>query len=221
MTKKTVLASNACIAVVLIGLSVAIFTADITGIFISVMSPVYQGRYNKISLLFVVEDDARFVDEIADLLHDRNVPAVFFIGGNWANNNRDKASKIAENFVIGNHGFYHRPLARMNERDQFAEIERAHNTLYDVTRRAPTLFLPPFGSFNARTLRASERFGYRAVMWSRDATTQVIYDRAVYGISGGEFVVFRANLSTFASLGNILRAYEQMGLEIICVCENI
>lgn len=224
MAKRLTVISNLCIAMMLVGLSVAIFTADLTGIFISVNAPVSAGNRHRgeISIMFVVEDDARFLTEILDMLEEREIPATFFVGGNWAGNirNLDYVKRIAENFTIGNHGFSNKSLAPMREVDQQTEIANAHNLIREITGKQMNLFLPPNGSFNNRTLRSAERLGYRTVMWSRPATQGIIFDKAVYGVQSGDFIKFRPSLATFSSLNNIFREYANRNLQIICLTKN-
>ena len=205
-----------CIAVVLVGLGVAVFTVDMTNIFISVSAPVQNGnRADRISVMFVVENDARFLNEIIDLLEDRdNVDANFFIGGQWAINNRDTVKRIADRFEIGNHGMTNRNLALIPERDQNNEIQGAHDVLADIIGEPPSLFLPPNGSFNNRTLRVAERLGYRTVMWSRDASTAL-------QASSGDFVMLRPSLATLTKLNSLLHDFNNRNLQVIRISENM
>jgi len=221
--KRVTLVSNLCIAVVLIGLGAAVFTADITGIFISVSAPVSNGnRQNgQISIMFVVEEDNRFLPEILEKLKDKNIPATFFIGGNWASNNRETVKDIAMHFEIGNHAWSNRSLARLNERDQLAEISQAHTLIREITGERANLFLPPNASFNNRTLRSAERLEYRTIMWSRNATQGIIFDKAVYGITSGDFVMFRPSLSTYAALPSILNEYTKRNLQIVSLSKHL
>ena len=205
------------------GLSIAVFTADMTNIFISVSAPISNGNRHsgQISLMFVAENDARFVPEILELLQNRNVQTTWFIGGNWANENRDLVQKIASNHEIGNHGKSNRPLATLNESAQRAEIHGGHDILHSITDNCSKLFLPPHASFNNRTMRITERLGYRAVMWSRDASSAIIFNKAVFGVQSGDFIKLRPSLQLFSVLNNILNEYATRNLRIIPVGQNI
>ena len=240
MKKKVAIISNICIAVVLVGLGVAVFTTDLSNVFLSVSAPVYNGDRNgdQVSLMFVVEDDARFLPEILELLEERDTPATFFVGGKWASSNRAALLSIASNdkFELGNHAYNNRSLARLNESAQRKEIQNNHSLVKAITSGTQLnteegneiregvcmkLFLPPNGSFNKTTLKVAERLDYRTVMWSRDATTGSIFDKAVDGIRSGDLVLLRPSLATFASLIGILTEYGRKGFDVVKVSENI
>ena len=240
--KKVTLISNLCIAVVLIGLGTAVFTADITNLFIAVSAPITNGDRagERVSLVFVVEDDSRYLNDTIALLKRTNTPATFFIGGDWASKHRDKVIEIARDFEIGNHAYNNKSLEKLPEKTQYGEIANCHAMIKTITSATPVstntseitgverndgvtmnFFLPPNNSFNKKTLRAAESLGYRTIMCSRDATSGVIFDRAVGGICGGDYVLLKPNLSTYATLQNILLAYQSKHLEIVKVSDNI
>jgi peptidoglycan/xylan/chitin deacetylase (PgdA/CDA1 family) len=137
--KKITLVANLCIAVVLIGLGVAIFTADLTQVFISVGAPLKSGNGNNISLMFELEnlkagDD--YTDKVAKLLRENNIPATFFIGGKWASDNRDKVITLSQTsfFELGNHAYNNRSLSKLKEKDQNAEIVGCHTMVKAITK---------------------------------------------------------------------------------------
>ena len=238
--------------VVLVGLGIAVFTTDLSSVFISVGAPVSSGNRNsdKISLMFVVENDANFLDEVIELLKETGTPATFFVGGGWASRNRDKVIKLAQDFELGNHAYNNRSLAGMKEGDQRAEISNCHSMVHTITSSTQIsitennqeseedfikskqgvemkLFLPPNGSFNRRTLRSAEQLGYRTVMWSKNATqtagnisTVVILNTAT-DVRGGDLVLLRPDSATFAVLRSILNSYETQTLQIVSVSNNI
>jgi peptidoglycan/xylan/chitin deacetylase (PgdA/CDA1 family) len=136
--KKITLTANLCIAVVLIGLGVAIFTADLTQVFISVGAPLKSGNGNNVSLMFQLEnlktgDD--YTLQVAKLLRDNNVPATFFVGGKWASDNRDKVINLTQIslFELGNHAYNNRNLSKLKEKDQNAEIVGCHTMVKTIT----------------------------------------------------------------------------------------
>jgi peptidoglycan/xylan/chitin deacetylase (PgdA/CDA1 family) len=241
--KKVTLISNLCIALVLLGLGAAIFTADITNLFISVSAPITNGNADggKVSLVFVVEDDARYLDETLAFLKNTNTPATFFIGGDWASKHRDKVIAISREFEIGNHAYNNKSLAKLNEKTQYSEIASCHTLVKTITSATEVpvgaggqvgefqqnpgvtmnLLLPPNNSFNKSTLKCADGLGYRTILCSRDATNGIIFDKAVGGISGGEFVLLKPSLSPYAALTSILSAYSARNLEVVSVGRNL
>jgi len=238
--KKVTLISNVCIVFVLLGLGIAVFTADLANVFISVNAPLAHGDRNngRVSVMFAICEDER-VRDVNDIL-DRldGVDATFFISGSWANRNQDTVRRIAKDFEIGNHGFNHRALANLNERDQRNELQSAHTMIRTITSTTKvtegengvdvqqntavsmSLFLPPHGSFNKRTLRAAESLGYTTVMWSRDARTDVMMN-ATSGILSGDFILLRPNFATLSVINSILNEYRRQNLTVVSVGNHI
>jgi len=244
MKKRVTVISNVVIVCVLVGLGVAVFTTDLSNVFLSVGAPVYNGSRDgdKVSLMFVVEDDARYLPEIMDLLKDKGVPATFFVGGRWAGLNQATAKQIAEDFEIANHGYNNRSLAKLKESEQHKEIQNCHSMVYTITSSsqldvdesgqvqggveskagvAMKLFSPPNGSFNKTTLKSAERLGYRTVMWSKDATAGDIFTKATADVRSGDLVRLKPSLSAYSQLLGILTEYGRKGFNIVKVSENI
>jgi len=230
--------SNLCIVVVLVGLGVAVFTTDLSNVFLSVGAPVYNGNRegNKVSLMFVVEDDARMLPDIMQKLKDSSAQATFFVGGKWASSNRVIAMSIARDFEIANHAYNNQNLAKIKTKDQKKEIQNCHSLVKAITAGTPLntqagnqvvdgvdmkLFSPPNGSFNKNTLKSAERLGYKTVIWSRDATESSIYYNATNGVCSGDLVLMRPNAATFGALPGILNEYARLGFSVVKVSENI
>lgn len=212
--KKIGLITNLCIVGVLCSLGVAVFFADLSNVFISVGAPVKNGRGGEISLIIVVDGDAKPADvlSVASALrgeHDKpetKTPATFFVGGNWASFHPEIIKEIAKDFEIGNHAYNNKSLARMTEDKQMREIMDAHKIIYEITNAMQVdsageiteskpvsmkLFMPPNGDFNKKTLKCADKMQYRTVIWSRDArgkTSSEIFKNATTGITGGDFV---------------------------------
>jgi len=230
-SKKASLITNLCIAVVLFGLGFAVFTADLANVFISVSAPVSNGKPERISVLFAVEENTSYedLDVLLKRLEVTKTPATFFVAGVWATKtaNRDLVKIMAEKFEIGNMGFSGKALAKKSEKDQYAEIYNCHKLIKSITSEADfsktnggvsaevgepyemSLFMPPQGSFDKKTLKCAQKMGYKAVMWSTES---------VENVHGGDFILLKVNLSTSAwyPISNKLSAFK-----IAKVSENL
>lgn len=252
MTKKRVgLITNVCIACVLIGLGVAVWTADLSNLFITVGAPIYNGdrEGGKVSLMFVIDDgvDADSLNGILKILRGDDTgiktEATFFIGAKWADRNienRNIVKTIARDFEIGNHASSNKSLGKMSEKQQYNEILLCHATVYTITAEVTdiaeaestfgvemNLFLPPNGNFNTATLKSAEKLGYRTVKWSRDARGKGVFTKAVGAggkdvVAGGDFVLFEPSAETWGRIGHIVADYRDVrGLKIVPVSQNI
>lgn len=239
--KRSVIISNVCIAAVLLGLGIVMFTTDLSSIFLTVGAPIYNGDRNKqnIAIMFMLDENSTFVPEITELLTEKDVEATFFISGKWAESVSPQLVKdLAQNFEVGNYGYTGRSLAKLSEANQRKELEACHFRVKALTAGTPIntqagnqvtsgiemkLFLPPEGSFNKKTLRSAEKMNYKTVMWSKDAsnTQSMVFEHATSGILNGDMVILRPNAATFGALGNILDYYKGFELNIVRVSDII
>jgi peptidoglycan/xylan/chitin deacetylase (PgdA/CDA1 family) len=243
--KKAGLITNVCIAVVLLGLGIAVFTADLGGIFISVSAPVSAGKNGQISLMFVLDEGVKTadLDNTIKKLESTNTKATFFVSGAWAakGNNKEFVKILAgkgELFELGNMGYTGKNLAKQSESAQYAEILNCHKLIKAITGETSfetvdgaveavqstivemNLFLPLNGVFDKKTLKCAQKLGYRAVMWQRDATANAIVN-AVENLSGGEFILMKPDFTTANNLHTILRKYDEKGFEVVKVGANL
>ena len=140
-SKKVALFSNLAIVCVLIGLGVAVFTADLSSVFISVGAPVSNGDRARggVTLMFVVEPQPTLASSIGmsssveknlnallKFLEDHdNMPAAFFVGGQWAYKNQGLVRKMVntEYLTVGNHGNTNTSFTKLGKKAQYKEIE--------------------------------------------------------------------------------------------------
>jgi len=109
--------------------------------------------------------------KILDVLKANNVKAVFFVTGEYVDNNPDLVRRMYnEGHIIGNHTNTH-PSGGMSAltTEKFASDLRAveqkvRNVLGNNYRM--TFYRPPEGSFCERDLEIARQLGYRTVLWS-------------------------------------------------------
>jgi peptidoglycan-N-acetylglucosamine deacetylase len=108
-------------------------------------------------------------ERILDELGAAGVRATFFVQSRWAKANPDLARRIAEDgHVVGNHSAHHAPMTMMSDEGLRREVERAGETLHELTGADPRpWFRCPFGDGHddPRVLRALSGLGYRNVHW--------------------------------------------------------
>jgi peptidoglycan/xylan/chitin deacetylase (PgdA/CDA1 family) len=220
------------------GIGFAVFTTDLSNVFLSVSAPVYNGNRTagNVSLMFAAEEDADFVPEIMQILKSNNARATFFVGGRWAGKNQTLVREIAENFEIANHAYSNSVLTKLSETNQRKEIKNCHNQVKMITAGTKLdpengnqivngidmkHFLPPYGSFNKTTLKCAEKLGYKTVIWSKDAAGGQIFEKATNGVQSGDLIMLALSAATFGALPSILESYRNLGLQTVPVSENI
>lgn len=108
--------------------------------------------------------------KVLEILKRRNIRATFFLVGTNVQRYPGIASEIVRcGHTIGNHGQTHRPLIFKSFILQQREIQQANETLKEILNLRPSFFRPPYGYFDARTLRLVRTEGQKVVMWDVDA----------------------------------------------------
>jgi peptidoglycan-N-acetylglucosamine deacetylase len=108
------------------------------------------GEEEKNVVLLTIDDapDKHGV-EMAKILKDLEVGAIFFVNGHFINSEEGQAQlkEIYEmGFEIGNHTMNHKNLRDVSEEDQYAEIVQLNDLIEDIIGERPRFFRAPFGA---------------------------------------------------------------------------
>ncbi len=102
-------------------------------------------------------------------LKGQGATATFFLLGEQVEKFPDVARSLAEaGFELGNHGYSHRDLTRLEGAALHEEIGRTQALIEAATGRRPHLFRPPYGQINDTVARAAAEEGLDIVTWSVD-----------------------------------------------------
>ncbi len=181
-----------------------------------------------VSLMFNVYWGTDEVYRILDTLAEHEAKATFFIGGCWADDNVDCLRDIyAAGHEIGNHGYFHKEHDKLDLINNQKEISSCNRFIELSLGEAPTLFAPPSGAYNDDTLRAASLLGMKTILWSkdtidwRDKNSALIYTRATENAQAGDFILMHPMKETADALGDILKYYENNGLNAVAVSDNL
>lgn len=122
-----------------------------------------------------------YTDEIAAILKQYNVPAVFFqvgrsVGsidaqGNVKLNKNAQTSKrlLAGGYALANHSFSHALLSKEKGAALFAEIGQTDQLLKAIDTSRASLFRFPYGAKNREGMDILDKLGLQSVMWNIDS----------------------------------------------------
>ena len=108
-------------------------------------------------------------EKILDVLKDQQVPAAFFLVGNYLEKNADLVRRmVEEGHIVGNHTMHHYDMSRLPGKDAFsAELQDLEVLYREVTgREMPKFYRPPQGIYSEENLRMAKELGYKTVFWS-------------------------------------------------------
>ncbi len=107
--------------------------------------------------------------KILDVLKEHNVPAAFFLVGNYIEKNADLVRRmVEEGHTVGNHTMHHYDMSKISDKDAFAKELQDLETLFrDTTgQELPKFYRPPQGIYSEENLKMAQDLGYKTVFWS-------------------------------------------------------
>lgn len=118
-------------------------------------------------------DSINITDHASDImttLKEKNVPAFFFLTGDFSNDNPELVQSIQGNgFSIGNHSNTHRDFTTLETSDIVSELALARESIIEAGG-TPTMFMrPPFNKYNDTVIATIIDEGYCPILWSLDS----------------------------------------------------
>jgi peptidoglycan/xylan/chitin deacetylase (PgdA/CDA1 family) len=154
-----------------------------------------------VALTFDAGANADAVPSILQTLKAKNVPATFFLTGQWVRSFPFETNAITvAGFVVGNHSDTHPHFTTLSDAQIVAEVQNAQRSIF-LTSGVETrpLFRFPFGDVDGRVLGTVNGLGYVGVRWTVDTlgwqgtsggmTVQRVIDRVLAGLQPGEIVL--------------------------------
>ena len=187
---------------------------------------VYLGDTTKkvIYLTFDAGYENGCTEKILDTLKKHNVPAAFFLVGNYLQQNADLVRRMAdEGHIVGNHTMHHPDMSKISDPATFQRELTDLEALYrQITgKQMPKYYRPPQGIYSEENLRMAQEMGYKTVFWSlayvdwnNDAqpTAEQAYAKLLPRIHNGAVVLLHSTSRTNASiLDDLLTKWEGMG----------
>ena len=90
-----------------------------------------------------------------------------------------------------------------------------------------TLFAPPSGAYNNKTLEIANNLNYKTIMWSkdtidwRDKDENLIYSRATNNAKNGDLILMHPTQETLSALPKIIEFYKNNNFNLTTVSNNI
>ena len=162
--------------------------------------------------------------KILDILKKHNVPAAFFLVGNYMKTHPDLVKRMAdEGHIVGNHTMTHPNMSKIADEAAFAKELEGLETLYrDITgKELPKYYRPPQGVYSQKNLEMAQKLGYKTVFWSlayvdwnNDAqpTAEHAFSKLLPRTHNGAVVLLHSTSQTNASiLDELLTKWKDMG----------
>ena len=108
-------------------------------------------------------------EKILDVLKEEQVPAAFFLVGNYMEKNADLVRRMVnEGHIVGNHTMHHYDMSKLTEKEAFTKELTDLEELYRETtgQELPKYYRPPQGIYSTENLMTAKELGYKTVFWS-------------------------------------------------------
>ena len=107
--------------------------------------------------------------QILDVLQKHDVPAAFFLVGNYIEKNADLVRRMVdEGHIVGNHTMHHPDMSKLSDKAAFSkELTDLENLFRETTgKELPKYYRPPQGVYSEENLKTAQEMGYKTVFWS-------------------------------------------------------
>ena len=108
-------------------------------------------------------------EKILDILKQEQVPAAFFLVGNYLQKNADLVRRmVEEGHIVGNHTMHHYDMSKLTDKEAFTgELQDLEILFKEITGQdMPRYYRPPQGIYSEDNLKMAKELGYRTVFWS-------------------------------------------------------
>ena len=161
---------------------------------------------------------------ILDALKKHNVPATFFLVGNYITSNKDLVKRMVdEGHCVANHTYSHPNMASISSMDAFRkEFEDLEAAFEEATgQKMPKYYRPPQGKFSKKNMEMAKELGYKTFFWSlayvdwlndKQPTKEQAFDKLLGRIHPGAVVLLHSTSKTNAEiLDELLTKWKEMG----------
>ena len=171
-------------------------------------------------------------EKILDALKKHNAPAVFFLVGNYIEQNPDLVRRmVSEGHIVGNHTMHHYDMSKISDQATFQKELTDLEALYkEVTgEEMRKYYRPPQGNYSESNLQMAKELGYKTVFWSlayvdwnhdSQPTAEYAYRKLLPRLHNGAVVLLHSTSQTNAEiLDDLLTKYEEMGYRFASIEE--
>ena len=163
---------------------------------------------------------------ILDALKKHQVPATFFLVGNYLTTSPDLVKRmVAEGHTVGNHTFHHPDMSKISTRESFEKELKDLEALYQETTGQPMtrFYRPPQGKYSESNLKMAQELGYHTFFWSlayvdwyedKQPSKEEAFKKLLGRIHPGAIVLLHSTSKTNGEiLDDLLTKWEEMGYQ--------
>lgn len=162
-------------------------------------------------------------EKILDILKKQEVPAAFFLVGNYMEKNKDLVRRMTqEGHIVGNHTMHHPDMQKKDAASFRKELTALEDLFREITgKELPKYYRPPQGLYSQKNLEMAQSMGYKTVFWSlayadwdnrNQPTADYAFSKLLPRIHNGAVLLLHSTSKTNAEiLDELLTRYKEMG----------
>ncbi len=162
--------------------------------------------------------------KILDILKKHQVPAAFFLVGNYLEKNPDLVRRmVAEGHIVGNHTMHHPDMSKLTDKAAFSkellDLEALFKEITGETMQK--YYRPPQGIYSEENLKMAKELGYKTVFWSlayvdwqndKQPTADYAMSKLLPRTHNGAVILLHSTSETNAEiLDQLLTRWKEMG----------
>ena len=162
--------------------------------------------------------------KILDILKKHNVPAAFFLVGNYLEKNPDLVRRmVAEGHTVGNHTMHHPDRSKISDpaafQKELLDLEALFQKITGETMQK--YYRPPQGIYSEENLKMAKDLGYKTVFWSlayvdwqndKQPTAEYALSKLLPRTHNGAVILLHSTSQTNAQiLDELLTRWKEMG----------
>jgi peptidoglycan-N-acetylmuramic acid deacetylase len=163
-------------------------------------------------------------EPILDALKKHNVPATFFLVGNYIETRPDLVKRMVdEGHIVANHTYSHPNMSKIASLDAFRnELEKLEAAYEKVTgQKMVKYYRPPQGKYSESNLKMAKEMGYKTFFWSlayvdwyndKQPTKEQAFNKLLGRIHPGAIVLLHSTSKTNGEIiDELIAKWKEMG----------
>lgn len=165
-----------------------------------------------------------YTNALLDTLKEKNVPATFFLVGNYFKTDPDLVKRMVdEGHIVGNHTMTHPKLSGISDIAHLKEELEGVEKLYtEITgKQMKKIMRPPSGNYSLSSLQMTKDLGYSSIFWSvayvdwindKQPSHSEAFDKLMNRLHDGAIILLHSNSKTNCEiLGEFIDKVENEG----------
>ena len=180
-------------------------------------APVFSRIPTTNKVIFLGIDDGLVRDPaVADLLEQANIPFTMFLVQGEAEAGADYFRQLQQyGGVVESHTINHPDLTKLSYGNVQTEVCGTLDDYQNLFGRRPTLFRPPYGSYNANVQAVAASCGFKAVVLWKGSTNDGRFDlQDGTQLTPGDIVLMHFRTDLLADLQKVFDVCKQQGFAI-------